>query len=75
MKLKTFLLLERLKSYYSAEIHAVLDGRGMIRNGRYWNIGQTYELNGRLRFDFDLSNSRDPNFKDVGDDITANDFR
>jgi len=45
-----------------AERKAVAEGRGVIKNGRYFNTGKTYEGDGRVRFDFDARNAHDPSF-------------
>lgn len=37
-------------------------GDGVIKNGRYFNTGKTYNANGTLRFDFDARNAHDPWF-------------
>lgn len=44
------------------ERQAVRDGQGIIKNGRYFNTGKTYNSDGTLRFDFDASNAHDPWF-------------
>ncbi|WP_315731733.1 MULTISPECIES: hypothetical protein [unclassified Bradyrhizobium] len=41
---------------------AVQDGQGVIKNGRYFNTGKTYNADGTLRFDFDAANARNPWF-------------
>lgn len=45
-----------------SEKRAVESGHGIIKNGRYFNTGKTYETDGRIRFDFDKANARDPWF-------------
>ena len=45
-----------------AEKAAVKQGQGVIKNGRYFNTGKTYDADGRLRFDFDARNAHDPAF-------------
>lgn len=45
-----------------AEKKAVENGQGVIKNGRYFNTGQTYEADGRLRYDFDAANKHNPTF-------------
>ena len=44
------------------ELEAVREGAGVIKNGRYFNTGKTYNADGTLRYDFDASNARDPWF-------------
>ncbi len=44
------------------ELKAVESGEGVIKNGRFFNIGKTYNKDGSLRFDFDARNAQDPWF-------------
>lgn len=45
-----------------SERRAVKNGQGIIKNGRYFNTGKTYNPDGTVRFDFDASNRRNPWF-------------
>lgn len=45
-----------------AECRAVERGQGVIKNGRYFNTGKTYNSDGTLRYDFDVANRHDPWF-------------
>ena len=45
-----------------SEKQAVTDGKGVIKNGRYFNAGKTYNSDGTLRYDFDAANRHDPWF-------------
>jgi hypothetical protein len=53
--------MERLMP--KAEENAAVErGQGVIKNGRYFNTGKTYNADGSLRFDFDKSNAQNPWF-------------
>jgi hypothetical protein len=45
-----------------SERKAIEDGKGVLKNGRYFNTGQTYNSNGTLRYDFDATNGHNPSF-------------
>lgn len=45
-----------------SELDAVKCGQGIIKNDRYFNTGKTYNADGTLRMDFDVSNANNPWF-------------
>ena len=49
-------------SISESDKQAAAAGRGVIKNGRYYNTGQTRNADGTLRYDFDAANKSDPGF-------------
>lgn len=48
---------------------------GIIKNGRYFNTGRTYNPDGTVKFDFDAANAKDPWFNGtISNDGFINDY-
>lgn len=48
---------------------------GVIKNGRYFNTGKTFNPDGTVKFDFDASNAKDPWFNGtISKDGFINDY-
>lgn len=57
------------------EKEAVRTEHGIIKNGRYFNTGKTYNPDGTVKFDFDRANALDPWFNGtISNDAFINDY-